>query len=79
MEDVGAVAHRSQVLLVEQALGAHRRPEQRHQPLDQLGLEPGQLGRLIPGVLALRNLEEVLRVAEREPAARAASRTASTE
>ena len=63
------MAHRSQVVLVEHALGAHRRAEQRHQPLDQLGLEPGQLGRLIPGVLALGDLEEVLRVPEREPAA----------
>ena len=63
------MAHRAEVLLVQHALGAHRRAEQRHQPIDQLGLEPGQLRRLLPGVVALGDLEEVLGVAEREPAA----------
>ena len=66
VEHLGAVPHRPQVLLVQPALPTHRGAEQRHQPLDQLGLEPGPLGGLLPAVAPLGDPEQVLGVAEGE-------------
>jgi len=46
------VAHRPEILFVEHPLGSQWGAEQSHQPVDQLGLEPGQLRGLLLGVVA---------------------------
>ena len=66
-EHVGDVLERLHVVLVQRSRRAPvGRAEQGHHPVDQLGLEPGPLRRLLLGVAGPRDVEQVLGVAEGE-------------